>query len=86
MSGGTMSHTKAVLYKNVAIQRTSKKTNLTLLISPFIFCGLLFLIQYIIDFIFLDRPEFRVSPTSRWHSSLASPRLANRVGCTRSSC
>ena len=52
-------HTKAVFYKNVSQQRTKKGTNLCLVLSPLILCGLLFGLQLAINFLFLDRPEFR---------------------------
>ena len=54
-------HTQAVVYKNLSQQRTKKATNVCLVISPFIICGLLFGLQLAINYLFLDRPEFRVS-------------------------
>ena len=52
--------TQAVLYKSLAQQRTKKGTNTCLIISPLILCGLLFGLQLAINYLFLDRPEFKV--------------------------
>ena len=53
-------HTKAVVYKNVSQQRTKKGTNCCLVLSPLVLCGILFGLQLAINYLFLDRPEFKV--------------------------
>ncbi|UPR04645.1 ABC transporter A [Chloropicon primus] len=52
-------HTNAVIKKNVSQQRTKKGFNACLVVSPLVLCGLLFGLQLAINYLFLDRPEFR---------------------------